>query len=207
MRVLKVSEVGFDRAVEEAVESLRNGGLLVYPTETCYGLGAAIDDLKAVERVYRVKRRPLDRPLTVIVADVEMWGRYAYLTPEASKLIRRFLPGPLTIILWKKPTVPDLVNPDRIGARISSHPLAHAIVQRLGKPITATSANLHGGPNPYRVEETVGEQVDLVLDYGELPRRPPSTIVDLTVKPPAVYRAYPDGPFRREEILKTLEDP
>ncbi|KYH37434.1 MAG: Sua5/YciO/YrdC/YwlC family protein [Candidatus Bathyarchaeota archaeon B24] len=206
MRVLKVSEVGLERAVEEAVERLRNGGLVVYPTETCYGLGAAVDDLRAVERVYRVKRRPFDRPLTVIVADVEMWSRYAYITPEASKLIRRFLPGPLTIILWKKPTVPDLVNPDRIGARISSHPVAQALVERLGKPITATSANLHGGPNPYKVEE-VCEGVDLVLDYGELPRRPPSTIVDLTVKPPAVYRAYPDGPFTSEEVLKALEDP
>ena len=206
MRVLKVSEVGLERAVEEAVERLRSGGLVVYPTETCYGLGAAVDDLRAVERVYRVKRRPFDRPLTVIVADVEMWSRYAYITPEASKLIRRFLPGPLTIILWKKPTVPDLVNPDRIGARISSHPVAQALVERLGKPITATSANLHGGPNPYKVKE-VCEGVDLVLDYGELPRRPPSTIVDLTVKPPAVYRAYPDGPFTREEVLKALEDP
>ena len=206
MRVLKVSEVGLERAVEEAVERLRSGGLVVYPTETCYGLGAAVDDLRAVERVYRVKRRPFDRPLTVIVADVEMWSRYAYITPEASKLIRRFLPGPLTIILWKKPTVPDLVNPDRIGARISSHPVAQALVERLGKPITATSANLHGGPNPYKVEE-VCEGVDLVLDYGELPRRPPSTIVDLTVKPPAVYRAYPDGPFTSEEVLKALEDP
>lgn len=206
MRVLKVSEVGLERAVEEAVERLRSGGLVVYPTETCYGLGAAVDDLRAVERVYRVKRRPFDRPLTVIVADVEMWSRYAYITPEASKLIRRFLPGPLTIILWKKLTVPDLVNPDRIGARISSHPVAQALVERLGKPITATSANLHGGPNPYKVEE-VCEGVDLVLDYGELPRRPPSTIVDLTVKPPAVYRAYPDGPFTSEEVLKALEDP
>jgi len=206
VRVLKVSEVGLERAVEEAVERLRSGGLVVYPTETCYGLGAAVDDLRAVERVYRVKRRPFDRPLTVIVADVEMWSRYAYITPEASKLIRRFLPGPLTIILWKKLTVPDLVNPDRIGARISSHPVAQALVERLGKPITATSANLHGGPNPYKVEE-VCEGVDLVLDYGELPRRPPSTIVDLTVKPPAVYRAYPDGPFTSEEVLKALEDP
>jgi len=207
VRVVRISEAGFDKAVEEAVERLRNGGLVVYPTETCYGLGAAIDDLRAVERVYRVKRRPFDRHLTIIVADVEMWSRYAYITPEASKLIKRFLPGPLTIILWKRPTVPDLVNPDRIGARISSHPVAQALVERLGKPITATSANLHGGPNPYRVEETVGESVDLVLDYGELPRKPPSTIVDLTVKPPAIYRAYPNGPFTREEVLKALEDP
>lgn len=207
MKILKVSKVGFDNAVEEAVEILKRGGLVVYPTETCYGLGAVIDNLKAVERVYSVKRRPFDKPLTVIMSDVEMWGRYAYITPEALKLITRFLPGPLTIILWKKPTVPDLVNPDRIGARIPGHPLAQAIVQKLNKPITATSANLHGGPNPYVVEEAVSEGVDLILDYGELPRRPPSTIVDLTVKPPVVYRAYPSGPFREDEILKALEDP
>lgn len=204
MRVLRVWKVGFRRAVEEAVKTLRVGGLVVYPTETCYGLAAPVDDVEAVRRVYLAKRRPLSKPLTMIVSNVEVWSRYAHLTGDALRLIRRFMPGPLTVVLWKKRTVPDIVNPSRIGARISSHPLAQAIVESLGKPITATSANISGGANPYTVEGVVKEGVDLILDCGALPRRPPSTIVDLTVKPPAILRAYPDGPFKREDILKAL---
>lgn len=204
MRIVKVSEVGFEKAVEEAVRVLAEGGIVVYPTETCYGLAAAIDDVEAVRKVYVVKRRPFNRPLTILVASIDMWSQYAHLTDKAMKLIRRFLPGPLTIVLWKKPTVPDIVNPMRIGARISSHALAQAIVERLGKPITATSANIHGEKEPYRVEDAVRD-ADLILDFGELPRNPPSTIVDLTVEPPLIQRAYPNGPFRREEILKVLE--
>ncbi|MEM1569591.1 MAG: L-threonylcarbamoyladenylate synthase [Candidatus Bathyarchaeia archaeon] len=205
MKILKVSEVGFEKAVEEAVRTLTNGGIVVYPTETCYGLAAAIDEVEAVRRVYLVKHRPLNRPLTILVANVRMWSMYAHLTQEAMKLIRRFLPGPLTIVLWKKPTVPDVVNPIRIGARISSHPLAQAIVEALGKPITATSANIHGETEPYSIKDAVSD-VDLVLDFGELPRNPPSTIVDLTVKPPLIQRARPNGPFAEEEILKAITE-
>ena len=205
MKVVKVSEVGFERAVEEAVETLIDGGIVVYPTETCYGLAAAIDDIEAVRRVYLVKRRPFNRPLTILVASVSMWHEYAYLTDDAMKLIKRFLPGPLTIVLWKKPSVPDIVNPVRIGARISSHKLAQAIVERLGKPITATSANIHGDKEPYNITDAV-KNVDLILDFGELPRKPPSTIVDLTVKPPIIQRAYPKGSFTEEEILRAISE-
>ncbi len=205
MKVVKVSEIGFTKAVEEAVRTLTNGGIVVYPTETCYGLAAAIDNIEAVRKVYMVKRRPFNRPLTILVASVDMWREYAYLSYEAMKLIKRFLPGPLTIVLWKKATVPDIVNPIRIGARISSHTLAQAIVEKLGKPITATSANIHGDEEPYNVNNVV-DDVDLVLDFGELPRNPPSTIVDLTVKPPVIQRAYPKGPFTEEEVLKAISE-
>lgn len=203
MKVVKVLEAGFEKAVEEAVRTLVDGGIVVYPTETCYGLAATIDNVEAVKRIYVVKRRPFSRPLTILVASVSMWREYAYLSYEAMKLIKRFLPGPLTIVLWKKATVPDIVNPMRIGARISSHELAQAIVERLGKPITATSANIHGDKEPYNVNDVVRD-VDLILDFGELPKNPPSTIVDLTVEPPVVQRAYPKGPFTEEEILKTI---
>ncbi len=205
MKVVKVSEVGFEEAVEKAVKTLIGGGIVVYPTETCYGLAAAIDDVEAVRRVYLVKRRPFSRPLTILVASIDMWYEYAYLTDEAMKLIKRFLPGPLTIVLWKKATVPDIVNPVRIGARISSHTLAQAMVKRLGKPVTATSANIHGDKEPYSITDVVRD-VDLILDFGELPRKPPSTIVDLTVKPPVIQRTYPHGSFTEEEILRAISE-
>ncbi|MBS7610953.1 threonylcarbamoyl-AMP synthase [Candidatus Bathyarchaeota archaeon] len=205
MKIVKVSEIGFTKAVEEAVRTLIDGGIVVYPTETCYGLAAAIDDIEAVRRIYLVKRRPFNRPLTILVASVDMWREYAYLSYEAMKLIKRFLPGPLTIVLWKKATVPDVVNPMRIGARISSHTLAQAIVERLEKPITATSANIHGDKEPYNANDVVRD-VDLILDFGELPKHPPSTIVDLTVEPPVIQRTYPNGPFTEEEILKAITE-
>ena len=207
-RVLKVWN-DVEGAVELAVSTLERGGLIVYPTETCYGLAADITNVDAVIKVYEAKRRPMDRSLTAIVSDLGMWMDYAYLDAKALKLIRRFNPGPLTIATWKKPTVPDIVNPRAFAARISSHKVATMIVEKLGRPITATSANIHGEANPYSVDDVsrqMGDSVDLILDCGILPLRPVSTIVDLTYNPPRIERVYPHGSFRLEEILEVLSD-
>jgi len=207
----RVREVkGFtDSAVDEAVEVIKSGGLVVYPTETCYGLGADALNPEAVRKVFMVKHRPFNIPLTVLVADLEMWGRFAELTSEALKLIRKFMPGPLTIALRKKPYVPDLLDPYELAARISSHPTAQALVSKVGSPITATSANVHGEPEPYTVDEAIkslGQGVDLALDSGKIPRRKVSTVVHLTASPPRILRAYPKGAFKTEDILKTLKE-
>lgn len=207
-RILKIDR-DLEGAVELAVSTLERGGLVVYPTETCYGLAADVTNIDAVVKVYRVKKRPVDRSLTAIVSDLAMWMEYAYLDERALKLIRRFNPGPLTIATWKKPIVPDIVNPRAFAARISSHRVATMIAEKLGKPIIATSANIHGGANPYSVDDVlrqIGDNVDLILDYGPLPNRPVSTIVDLTYDPPRVERVYPHGSYRLEEILEVLAD-
>ncbi|MEM2740323.1 MAG: L-threonylcarbamoyladenylate synthase [Candidatus Bathyarchaeia archaeon] len=205
-RILKIDE-DIGGAVEIAVSILEHGGLVVYPTETCYGLAADMTNIDAVSKVYRVKRRPVDRSLTAIVSDLDMWMEYAYLDEKALKLIRRFNPGPLTIAVWKKTRVPDIVNPRAFAARISSHRIATMIAEKLGRPITATSANIHGETNPYSVGDVlrqIGDSVDLILDYGLLPVRPVSTIVDLTYDPPKIERVYPHGSYRLEEILEAL---
>lgn len=209
VRIIRV-EKDLERIVEEAAAILEQGGLVVYPTETCYGLAADVTNEEAIARIYRVKRRPLDRSLTAIVSSIDMWMEYAYLDEKALKLIERFNPGPLTIATWKKPRLPDIVNPRAFAARISSHRIATMIAEKLGKPITATSANIHREANPYSIEDVlrqIGGSVDLIIDQGSLPVRPVSTIVDLTYDPPKIERVYPYGAYRLEEILEALRDP
>jgi L-threonylcarbamoyladenylate synthase len=192
-RVISIhSESQASRAIEEAAKLIRKCGLVVYPTESCYGLGCNALDEAAVRKVFAVKGRPVGTPLPIIVSDIEMWKKCAFIDERAEKLIREFLPGPLTIALKKKPIIPDVLNPGAIAARISSHPIAMLLVKVAGVPITATSANLSGKPPHYtlgQVLKDLNSKIDLVLDAGELPRRKLSTIIDFTLGPvPVITR-------------------
>lgn len=207
IRILGLAESRED-AVAEAVNVLRDGGLVIYPTETCYALGADALNPDAVKRVRMVKRRPSSLPLPVIVADEAMWREYAELTPDALRLIRGFSPGPLTLVLRKRALIPDALNPYALAARISSHPVAAELAKRLGSPIVSTSANAHGDPEPYDVKKALRSLSlfeGLVLDDGELPRRPVSTIADLTVRPYRVQRASPEGAIEADAIRHVME--
>ena len=171
-------------AIEQAAELIRQCGLVGYPTESAYALGCNAFDENAVRKVFEAKRRPLGTPLPIIVSDLEMWKTCAFIDERVEELIERFLPGPLTIALKKKPIIPDILNPKSIAARISSHPVAQALVERAGIPITATSANVSGNPPHYTVKQVkkdLAGKVDLVLDAGKLPKRRLSTIVDFTL--------------------------
>jgi len=178
--------------IEEAAKLIREGGLVVYPTESCYGLGCNALDEAAVRKVFAVKRRPLGTPLPIIVSDIKMWKMCAFMDERAQKLIAEFLPGPLTIALDKKPIISDVLNPRAIAVRMSSHPIAMSLVKVAGVPITATSANVSGKPPHYTVRQVMkdlDDKVDMVLDAGELPRRKLSTIIDFTLGPvPVVTR-------------------
>jgi len=190
----------------EAADIIKGGGLVIYPTETCYGLGANALDEEAVKRVFVVKKRPFGNPIPIIVADLEMWERCAYIDKPAKKLIEKFLPGPLTIALKKKDVIPDIVNVKAIAARIPSHPVALQLVKEAGVPITATSANISGRPPLYSAQKafaTFKKDVNLILDVGRLPRRKPSTVVDFTVGAfPQITR---EGPISAESVLKELK--
>jgi L-threonylcarbamoyladenylate synthase len=191
--------------IEDAAELIRQGGLVVYPTESAYALGCNALDEDAVKRVFEAKRRRPGAPLPIIVSDVEMWEKCAFLDDRVKKLIKEFLPGPLTIALRKKPIVPNVLNPKAIAARISSHPVACALVGRAGVPITATSANVSGKPHHYTARQVMKDlagRVDLVLDAGRLPRRRLSTIVDFTLgRIPRITRA---GAIPEKAILRVL---
>jgi len=205
-RVVKIhSENQALSIIEGAAELIHEGGLVVYPTESAYALGCNALDEAAVRKVFAVKRRPLGTPLPIIVSDIRMWKRCAFLDERAEKLTK-FWPGPLTIALRKKPIVPDILNPKAVAARISSHPVALSLVKMARVPITGTSANISRKPPHYTVKQVLKDlngSVDLILDAGRLPRRKPSTIVDFTVGPvPKITRA---GAIPEKSILKVIQ--
>jgi L-threonylcarbamoyladenylate synthase len=168
-----------------ALRSLKRGEVIVFPTETFYGLGADALNENAVERVASLKERNPDDPIAVIVADREMLGRIVTDIPAvAEKLIRRFWPGPLTLVLPAKPDLPvPLLNREgKIGVRISSHPMATRITRELGRPLTATSANPSGKEAARTIQEARGYfagKIEVFLDGGMLTGRKGSTVVEL----------------------------
>ena len=164
-----------------AAEDLMNGDLVVYPTETVYGIAADIFNQKAVKNLYMAKNRPFDMPLSVAVSDKDMVETIALMTRPVEKLIDAFLPGPLTIITDKNPNVPDMVTAmsHKVGIRIPDNPIALELIKRTG-PLVATSANLHSHPDATTVDEAVkdfGESVTTYLYDGTTGTGRPSTIV------------------------------
>ncbi|MBI2077565.1 MAG: threonylcarbamoyl-AMP synthase [Euryarchaeota archaeon] len=167
--------------VESAVEAIEKGGVIVYPTDTLWGLGASIEDERAVARVFRLKERPLTEPLSIALPNPRQVQNYAEVTEAAAKLMG-LLPGPLTIILHKRRSVPGLVTGglDHVGVRVPDHKDCLRLLARTG-PLTSTSANLHGGAEPRTLDEaraTFGNHVDFYLDSDSKPGGVASTIVD-----------------------------
>ncbi len=203
MKWLDVRRGCDDACVSEVVSVWWSGGLVVYPTDTVYGLGADAENEEAVLRVYEVKGRERDKPLTIAVSDFDMLEGYAVLNKVSRELVRHFLPGKVTFILPKTKRVPDSVNPKAIGVRIPNLDLTRDLIRSFGRAVTATSANRSGSP-PKRDPREVAEEieVDLLLDYGVLPPSRPSTVVDLTGERPVLVREG-DVPF--EEILRVYE--
>ena len=172
---------------------LAAGGLVAFPTETFYGLAAAALNPAAAERIYRVKGRPDDSPLLVLVDSAEMAETIADIPAAARELMARHWPGPLTLVMPSRACVPARVTAGTatVGVRVSSHPVATALVRRLGAPITAPSANPTGASPPVSTDMVLvalGADVDLVLDAGTTPGGRPSTVLDVTVSPPRVIR-------------------
>lgn len=174
-----------DEQIARAAEVLRRGEAVVYPTETLYGLGVDALNPQALERLLRLKVRQAGKPTSVLVRDRDMLADLVEAIPAvADQLMQRFWPGPLTLVLAAKVSVPEglTAGTASIGVRISSHPVAQALVTALGKPLTTPSANPAGERPPTRIEHArdyFGKEVGLYLDAGVLPGEPPSTIVDV----------------------------
>ena len=168
-----------NRDIEEAVTVLHRDGLVVYPTETVYGLGADALSDHAVHRVYEVKGRPLGKPISVAVCDTEMLAAVAAPDDAAWEFIEAFLPGPVTVVVPVKSCLPPILSGGTgdIGIRMPDHPVALELIAAFDAPITATSANLSGKPSPTTREE-VTVVYDFMIDVGGLPGTP-STVVDL----------------------------
>lgn len=193
--------------IKKAVDSLKYGRLIIYPTETFYGIGGDAFNPEAVNSIFKVKGRSDNKPLPLIISDRGMLDLLsAEITSVALKLMDNFWPGPLTIILKVHRDLPrGVVSADnRVAVRISSNPVAVKLAQLLGRPITATSANISGDKNAIRVRdisEEVRKSVDYIIDGGELKGLKGSTIVDATVFPPVVLREGDISPDRIYSVV------
>lgn len=181
---------------------LHRGGLVCYPTDTVYGIGAAAGDDAAVRRLFAVKGRPPDKALPLLLADPSHAAWVADVTPLARTLAGRFWPGALTIVMRKAPSYRSLALAagDTVAVRVPNHDLVRAIVHALGQPLTGTSANRAGAPAPVSAAEValqMRHMVDLIIDGGPSPARLESTVVDITEGIPVVLR---EGAISRSEI-------
>ncbi len=192
-----------------AAEILQKGGLVVFPTETVYGLGANALDEKAAENIFLAKGRPADNPLIVHIADFADLGQVvADLPPIAQALAEKFWPGPLTLILKKKESIPDAVTAGlpSVAVRMPDHPIARTLIKLSGLPIAAPSANLSGKVSPTSAEHVIEDlwgRVDVIIDGGRTGVGLESTVVDLTVWPPQLLRP---GGVSLEELRQVVPE-
>ena len=180
-------------AVTRAARTLREGGLVAFPTETVYGLGADASNPNAIARIFEAKRRPSDHPLIVHVGDIDAAHRWATLSAQAIVLANAFWPGPLTLIVPRAAHVDDVVTGGQssVGLRVPSHPVAHALLKEFGSGIAAPSANRFGHVSPTtarHVADDLGDAVDLILDGGASGIGIESTIIALTTDTPMLLR-------------------
>jgi L-threonylcarbamoyladenylate synthase len=196
-------------AIERAVQILRAGGLVAFPTETVYGLGADARSAQAVRKIFAAKRRPADHPVIVHLADAGDLAQWARETPQAAqRLIRHFWPGPLTLILQRAADVIDEVTggQNTVGLRVPSHPLAQRLLRAFGGGIAAPSANRFGRISPTtaaHVHEELGDVVEMVLDGGACDVGIESTIVDFSMGTPRLLRPGGIAVNELEAIMQT----
>ncbi len=188
-----------------ATKIVKRGGLIVYPTETVYGLGCNPLDAQAVKRVLDVKGER-NKPLPVLAASIEDVERVAFISQNGKQLAAKFWPGPLTMVFPKKSSLPDIVtfNHDSVGLRIPDNDVALHLISLCGGLLIGSSANITGEKPPRNIQEIsekLKEMVDVVLDGGPTVQGTPSTVVDLTSDKPNILR---DGPISLKTILDAL---
>ncbi|MEN6621024.1 MAG: L-threonylcarbamoyladenylate synthase [Smithella sp.] len=169
------------RLIRKAVDILNNGGIIIYPTDTVYGLGCGLTNKKGIERIYEIKKRDKKKPLSFICSDLKHISQYAKVTDYAYKMMKRLLPGPYTFILEASRLVPKLILPKRqtTGIRVPDNNICLALVRELGQPIISTSVKTAEGENignPYIIEEIWNKLVDLIIDGGTIVPEPSSVI-------------------------------
>jgi len=181
--------------VSEGVRVMVNGGIVVYPTDTVYGLGADVFNTAAVERVFEAKGRPKGMPLPVLVPSIDSLCIIAQNIPSIAWILAdKFWPGPLTLILPSRPEIPSVITARgwTVAARIPDHPVPLALTRALGAPITGTSANRTGHPVPATISEAreqLENRVDFLISSGPKPSGQASTILDITQSPPRILRS------------------
>jgi len=207
--ILKIRKDNPEKAlVKQAAIIIQEGRLVAFPTETVYGLGADAFNAEAVKKIFEAKGRPANKALIAHIADKKDIYRLAKEVPkEAELLMKKFWPGPLTLVLKKSKIVPDITSAgmDTIAIRMPAHKVALALIKEAKTPIAAPSANLSGEPSPTDAEqviENLSGRIDVIIDSGKTDIGISSTVLDMTVNPPKILR---QGALSKEEIEKALK--
>ena len=194
-----------EKSLYRASEILKRGGLVAFPTDTVYGVGALASHGKAVESIYAAKDRPLEKSIPLLVNGLGDFEKVAKdIPPMAMKLAAHYWPGPLTLVVPKDPSLPgEISSKPTVGVRVPDHPTTLALLKITG-PLAVTSANISGQPSPKRAAQVFHQlngRIPLILDGGKAPGGMPSTVVDCTGREPVILR---DGPISAEDIHSVL---
>jgi L-threonylcarbamoyladenylate synthase len=194
------------RAIPRALEVLRLGRLVAFPTDTVYGVGALGFNGKAVQSIYLAKDRPIEKAIPILIGELADMDQVAMNVPQRAYLLAlRFWPGPLTILVPKRPDLPEAVSAtSTIGVRVPDHEIARSLLRAAG-PLAVTSANLSEQPSPTTAEEVLaqlGGRIELIVDGGKTPGGTPSTLVDCTGDEIRILR---EGPITEKELLSALK--
>lgn len=207
-QIIKIDPNNFNwEELEHAVSILQKGGVIAYPTETVYGLGANIYYEKAVRRIFQLKKREPNKPLSIMISSFEEVEELCQKMPEYGRhLMEVFWPGPLTLIFKASDKVPKyLISKDqKIGLRMPNHPITKALMKLHHQPVTSTSANITGAKDAVNVQDvkkSFGDNIDLIIDGGECNVKIPSTVLDVTGNKPEFVRAGAISSSRIKEIM------
>ncbi|OGZ35017.1 MAG: threonylcarbamoyl-AMP synthase [Candidatus Portnoybacteria bacterium RIFCSPLOWO2_01_FULL_43_11] len=196
--------------IQKAADVVRRGGAVVFPTDTIYGLGVDALMPYTVERLFKIKKRPTTKPAPILVKDIEMVKKLAFVNGKIERALAAVWPGAVTVVLEKKGIVPEILTAGKrtVGLRIADYRITQLLMEQLDFPLTATSANFSGEPSLLCADEIIKifekhyPRPDLILDAGCLLPSPPSTVLDLTGPKPKILRI---GPVNKEQLLEILK--
>ncbi len=212
MKILKVNPENLresEEAIIEAAKTMLSGGTVVFPTDTVYGLGCDATDEAAIKKIFKIKNRSGSKPLAVVVRDIAMAGKIAFMEKKVEKALAMVWPGAITVILWRRSKLPEVLSAGQqtIGLRVPDYKLTYWLAENMGRPYVATSANITGEPATTKISQVLKYfdqaylKPDLVLDAGDLKFAQPSTVLDLTGSKPKITRI---GPVDKKKLLEIL---